>query len=49
MIRNLVLETQSAKPSIRQVQMHFVAQPSFRADPEAVPDQQHPDHQLRVH
>jgi hypothetical protein len=29
--------------------MHFLAQPSLRSNPEAVADQQHPDHQLWVH
>jgi len=28
--------------------MHLVAQPSLRPDAEAVPDDQHPDHQLRI-
>src|ERR1700683_2868715 len=29
--------------------MHLLAQPSLRANPEAVADQQHPYHQLWVH
>ena len=28
--------------------MHFLAEPAFRADAEAIADQQHPDYQLRV-
>src|ERR1700745_153215 len=45
----LVLEPQSAEPAIRQVQVHLLAQPPFRADAKAVADQQHPHHEFGVH
>src|SRR5215212_2155633 len=31
-----------------QVPMHFLAEPALRANAEAIADEQHPDHQLRV-
>src|SRR5262249_3075743 len=37
-----------AEPPIRQIEMHFLAQASLGADAEAVADDQHPDHQLRI-
>src|SRR5262249_21538551 len=43
-----VLKSQSAEPTIRQVQMHFLAEPALGSNPEAVPHDQHPDHQLRI-
>jgi hypothetical protein len=47
-IGNLVLEPKAAEPAIRQVQMHFLAQPALRTDAKAVTDQQHPNHELRI-
>ena len=41
-------EVEPAEPAIRQVQMNLVAQPALGADAEAVADDQHADHQLRV-
>src|SRR5215469_17478697 len=48
MVRHRSVEPQPAKPSITEVQMDIIAQPPLRADAEAVPDDQHADHQLRV-
>ncbi len=48
-IRHRIFDTQAAEPAIRQVQPHFLAQLTFRADTQAVTDQQHADHQLRIH
>ena len=36
------------KPAVAEVQVNFLAQPPLRADPKAVADDQHPDHQLRI-
>jgi hypothetical protein len=47
-IGNLVLQPKSAEPAIRQVQMHFLAQPAFRTDAKAVADQQRPHHELQI-
>src|SRR5205085_9472640 len=47
-IRHLALQAQAAEPAIGQVQMHFLAEPALRANAEAIADEQHPDHQLRV-
>lgn len=48
MVRHSLLQIEPAEPAICQVQVHFVAQPAFGADAEAVADHQHPDHQLRI-
>jgi hypothetical protein len=47
-IRQLALQAQAAEPAIGQVQKHFLAEPALRANAEAIADEQHPDHQLRV-
>ena len=36
------------KPAIRQIEVDLVAQPPFGANAEAVADNEHPDHQLRI-
>jgi len=36
------------EPAVREVHGHLVAQLSFRADPAAVTDQQHANHQFRI-
>ena len=48
MIGNLILQAEAAEPAIRQVQMHFLAQPPLGSDAEAVADDQHPHHQLGI-
>jgi hypothetical protein len=48
MIRHLAFKSQTTKPPIAQVQMDFVTQPSFRANGEAITDDRHPYHQLRI-
>ena len=47
-IRHPVGQIQAAEPAIRQVQMHFLAQPPFRPDAETVSDQQHPDQKFWI-
>ena len=47
-IRHAALQTEPTEPTIGKVQMHFLAQPALRANPEAVAHEQHPDHQFRV-
>ena len=47
-IRDTLIQIEAAEPSICQVQMHLFAQPSLRADAEAIADQQHPDQQFRI-
>jgi hypothetical protein len=47
-IRHRAIESQPAKPPVGEVQVHLFAQPSFRADAEAVAHDQHADHQFRV-
>ena len=42
------LEAEPAEPAIGQVQVDLLAQPSLGADAEAVADDQHADHQLRI-
>jgi hypothetical protein len=43
-IGDIAIKPEPAKPAIRQVQVDFLAQPPLGPDPEAVSDQQHPDH-----
>lgn len=47
MVGDIAIKPEAAKPAIRQVQVDFFAQATFRSDPEAISDQQHPDHQFR--
>ena len=47
-VGHVAVEPEPAEPAIGQVQMNFVAEPPLRADAEAVADDQHPDHQLRI-
>ena len=42
------IEPELAEPPVRQVEVHLLAQPPLRADAEAVADDQHADHQLRI-
>jgi len=44
-----IFQSEPAEPAIREVQMCLLAQSSFGAHAEAVADQQHAQHQLRVH
>ena len=48
MIGHCILETEATEPAVGQVEVHFFAQPAFRADAEAIAEQQHPHHQLRI-
>src|SRR5262245_3843260 len=43
-----VLKTQSAEPAISQVQLDLFAQLPLGADPVAITNDKHPDHQLRI-
>ena len=47
-IRHFVLQSQPAEPPIRQVQVHFFAQPPLGPDAEAVTHDQHPNQQLGI-
>ncbi len=47
-IRHRIGDLQLAEPAVRQVQLDLLAQQSIRADPQAVTDQHHADHQLRI-
>src|SRR5262249_48483365 len=48
MIRDSILDTELAEPSIGEVHLHFAAKQPLRADREDIPHDQHPDHQLRI-
>src|SRR5690606_5569799 len=43
-----IFQAKAAEPAVRQVQMHFFAQPTLGTDAEAVADDQHPNHQCRI-
>src|SRR5262245_40363740 len=48
MIRDLVLDAQTAEPAVRQVDRNLPAEQPLRADGKNVADDDHPDHQHRV-
>src|SRR6202042_465811 len=48
MIGDVAVEPQSTEPAIGQIEMDLLAQPSLRANAEAVADDQHPDQQLGI-
>ena len=48
MVGHVALQAEPTEPAVRQVQVNLFAQPSFRADAEAVADDQHPDQQLGI-
>jgi hypothetical protein len=47
-IRDPVGQIEPAKPAIRQVQMHLLAQTPFRPDAEAIANQQHTDQKFGI-
>ena len=47
-VGNAIGKIEPTEPPICQVQMNLFAQPPFRPDPQALSDQQHPDHQFRI-
>ena len=48
MVGNLAVQPQPAEPAVGQAEVDLLAQPPVRADAEAIADNQHPDHQLRI-
>jgi hypothetical protein len=42
------IQTQPAKPAVCQIEVDFIIEAPFRSYPEAIADQKHPDHQLRI-
>src|SRR5262245_61141832 len=48
MIRDLVLDAQTAEPAVRQVDLNLPAEQPLRADGKNVANDEHPDHQHRV-
>src|SRR6202042_2960127 len=48
MIGDVAVEPQATEPAVRQIEVDLVAQPPFGANAEAVADNEHPDHQLRI-
>lgn len=48
MIGGSAFQAQAAEPSVGQVEMNFVTQPTLRPDAEAVADDEHPDHALGI-
>ena len=49
MIWHPPVEVQPSEPAIGQVQMNILTKATLGADPIAVTDEQHTDHQLRIH
>ena len=48
MIRNLVVEIETAEPAIRKVKCDLLTKPPLKTHTVAVAHDQHPDHELRV-
>jgi hypothetical protein len=48
MIGYIAVEAETTKPAIRQIEVDLFAQPPLGADPKAITDDQHPDHQFRI-
>jgi hypothetical protein len=48
MVRHIAIEAKATEPAVCQIEMDLIAQPPLRADAEAIADDQHPDHQLRI-
>lgn len=48
MIGDPVVQIETAKPAVGEVQVHLFAVPPLRPDAETITNQQHPDRQLRV-
>ena len=47
-MRDWIVEIESAKPPVGQVEVDLLTQPPFRSNAVAVPDDEHPDHEFRV-
>jgi hypothetical protein len=47
-IRHRTLQAEPAEPPVGQIEVNFIAQTPLRSDPEAVADQEHPDHQFEI-
>src|SRR5262249_54768073 len=43
-IRHCVVQTKTAEPTIREIEVHLLTEPAFRPYAEAITDDQHPDH-----
>ena len=48
MIGDVGVEPQATEPAIGQIEMDLLAQPTLGTNAEAIADNQHPDHQLRI-
>jgi hypothetical protein len=48
MVRYGIFQPEPAEPAVSQIQMHLFAQSSLGANTEAVPDDQHTDHQFGI-
>ena len=47
-VRDLVLDTQTTEPAVRQIDLNLGTDPSLRPDRKHVADEQHSDHQFRI-
>ena len=48
MIRNFIVQFETAEPAIAKMKFDLLAQLTLKADAVAVADNEHPDHQLRI-
>src|SRR4051812_3248909 len=47
-IRHPVMDAKMTEPAVRQIQMHFLAQPALRPNAVTIADDQHAHDQLRI-
>ena len=48
MVGHLAVQSQPAEPTVGEIEMDLLTEPSFRSDAHAVTDDQHPHHQVRI-
>src|SRR3954468_24749290 len=48
MVGHIAVQPKPAEPAVGQIEMNLLAEPTLRADAEAIADQQHPDHQFGI-
>jgi hypothetical protein len=48
MVRHIAIEPKPTKPSIAQIKVDFLAQPTLGTDAEAITYDEHSDHQFRI-
>src|SRR4051812_12008006 len=48
MVGHIAVQPKPAEPAVGEIEMNLLAEPTLRADAEAIADQQNPDHQFGI-